>query len=173
MYKRIIIIGSGGSGKSTLAKELAAGLELPVVHLDRLYWLPGYQTVDKADFDHRLLEELSKSEWIIDGNFNRTLPKRLLYCDTVIYLDYPRLISTYGVIKRFFMYRNSNREDMGQGCPERLNLEFLKWVWTFNHRYRPNYMALLSTCKDQKVFIVKNRRETRQLVETLKEDLQA
>ena len=88
--ERIMIIGCGGSGKSTLARELGEKLKLPVVHLDKLFWTPGWVPVSREEFDKRHLAALERDKWIIDGNFDRTIPARLQYCDTVLYLDYSR-----------------------------------------------------------------------------------
>ena len=90
---RVMVIGCGGAGKSTLARKLGEKTGRPVVHLDQIWWAPGnWQHLEKPEFDERLLAELEKPRWIVDGNFNRTIELRLERCDTVIYLDYPRLV---------------------------------------------------------------------------------
>ena len=89
--ERIVIIGCGGAGKSTLARQLGEKLRIPVVHLDKLFWRPGWVQVPKEEFDALLRAELAKEKWIMDGNFDRTIPERLARCDTVIYLDFSRL----------------------------------------------------------------------------------
>lgn len=99
-FKRIMIIGCSGSGKSTLARELTEKTNIPVVHLDNLYWNSEWKPVSNETFDERLSNELEKDSWIIEGNYNRTIPKRLEYCDTVIYLDFSRLTCLLGVLKR-------------------------------------------------------------------------
>ena len=48
-YKRVLIVGCGGSGKSTLARHLGEKTGLPVVHLDRLWWLPGWVERSRED----------------------------------------------------------------------------------------------------------------------------
>ena len=75
-YKRILIIGCGGAGKSTLARQLGKKLNLPVVHLDKIWWLPNWQNRTKEEFDILLKEELTKPCWIIDGNYQRTFEQR-------------------------------------------------------------------------------------------------
>jgi len=95
---KIMIIGCGGSGKSTLAKRLGEKLNLPIIHLDQLFWRSGWKQVSSEEFDSLLHNELSKDFWIIDGNFNRTIQDRLKYCDMVIYLDYSRFICL-GILK--------------------------------------------------------------------------
>ena len=89
--EKVLIIGSPGAGKSMLAFELSVKTGLPLVHLDKLWWQAGWIESDREDFDARLAEELEKPRWIIDGNYSRTLPMRLSGCDTVIFLDFPRL----------------------------------------------------------------------------------
>ena len=79
--ERVLIIGCGGSGKSTLARQLGEKTGLPVVHLDQLFWHPGWVESTKDEIDTKIREELGKSRWIMDGNYNRTLPLRLEKCD--------------------------------------------------------------------------------------------
>ena len=79
----------------------------------------------------------------MDGNFNRTIPERLERCDTVIYLDFSRLACGRGVIKRIVTTHGTVRPDMGEGCPERIDFEFLKWVWNFNKNKRERYYQQL------------------------------
>ena len=40
--RRIAIIGAGGAGKSTLARQLGEVLGIEVIHLDALFWKPGW-----------------------------------------------------------------------------------------------------------------------------------
>ena len=88
--ERIMIIGCGGSGKSTLARQLGEITGLPVVHLDKLFWTPGWVSLSREEFDKVHREAISQEKWIMDGNFDRTIPERLARCDTVIYLDFSR-----------------------------------------------------------------------------------
>ena len=101
--KRILIIGNAGSGKTTFAKALAKKTQLPLIHLDRLFWCGEWEHLSRDEFDTILQKELEKPEWIIDGNFGRTIPHRLKYCDTVFYFDLPTITclwsSTVRVIK--------------------------------------------------------------------------
>lgn len=158
--ERIIIIGKPGSGKSTLALKLGKKFNLPVVHLDKLYWLKGWVEKDKALFRKELEEELKKDKWIIDGNFNKTLEKRLEYCDTVIYLDYPALLCILSVLKRVIKNLGRTRNDMADDCPEKFDIEFLKYIWDFDKKLKNKYYNILASAKDKKVLIFKNRKET-------------
>ncbi|MBQ8621436.1 MAG: DNA topology modulation protein [Oscillospiraceae bacterium] len=157
--KRVVIIGCGGAGKSTLARQLGEKLNIPVVHLDKLFWKPGWAEMPKEEFDALLRQEMAKETWIMDGNFNRTLPGRISLCDTVIYLDFSRFACLLGVLKRVLTTYGTVRADMGEGCPERVDLEFLKWVWNYNKNKREKTYKLLNESTHARVIILKNRRQ--------------
>ena len=159
--ERVMIIGCGGAGKSTLARKLGEKTGLPVVHLDKLFWKPGWESLSRDEFDVLHRRELAKERWIIDGNFDRTIPERLARCDTVIYLDFSRLACLLGVAKRILTTRGTVRPDMGEGCPERFDLDFLKWVWNFNKNKRQRYYEMLNALENKQVYILKSRREVK------------
>ena len=163
--QRILIIGCSGAGKSTLARKLGEKTGLPVVHLDALFWKPGWVESEREVFDARVLAELEKPAWIIDGNYARTLPVRLEKCDTVIYLDFPRWLCILGVLKRVLTTYGTVRPDMPEGCPERFDWEFLKWVWNFNRNNREKTWVQLEKLPAEKVMILKNRREVRRFLQ--------
>ncbi len=169
MYDRILIIGICGSGKSTLARALREKTGLPLVHLDALFWLPGWVERDKAEFDALLLAELEKPRWIIDGNYSRTLPLRLKYCDAVIWLDYNRFTALMGVARRVLTQRGRTRADMGAGCPERFDWAFMKYVWGFNKKNRGKMEQMLAGLNGVAVHRMKNRWQLRQLLRELTE----
>lgn len=98
--ERVIVIGCPGSGKSTFARALRDRTGLPLVYLDRLWHKPDKTTVTKEEFDARLLTELRKETWIMDGNYARTLEIRLSYCDTVFFFDLPTEICLAGAEER-------------------------------------------------------------------------
>jgi len=164
--ERIMIIGCGGSGKSTLARQLGEKTGLPVVHLDKLFWHPGWVESTKEEIDQRIMEAMEEPQWIIDGNYNRTLPKRLEYCDTVIYLDFSTTACLLGVAKRIMTTYGQVRPDMAEGCPERFDLEFLKWVWKFNGKHRKRYYELLAQT-EKNVYIFKNRRQVKKFLNSI------
>ena len=165
--ERILIIGCGGSGKSTLARRLGEKLNLPVVHLDKLYWKPGCVESSKEEIDEKIHIELQKPQWIIDGNYNRTISERMKYCDTVIYLDFSRFACLRGVCKRVLTTYGKVRPDMGEGCPERFDLDFLKWIWNFNKQNRDRYYGMLNNAEGIRTIVLKNRRMVRRFLRSL------
>ena len=165
--ERVIIIGCGGAGKSTLARKMGKKTGLPVVHLDKLFWKPGWVESAKAEIDEIIRREMEQPRWIMDGNYNRTLAQRIARCDTVIYLDFSRIACLLGVIKRVLTTYGTVRPDMGAGCPERFDLEFLKWVWNYNRDRRENNYRLLNEATHAQTVVLKNRRAVRKFLDTL------
>lgn len=165
--ERILIIGCGGSGKSTLAERLGEKTGLPVVHLDKLFWHSGWVESAPEEIDEKISRETEKARWIIDGNYTRTLPMRLERCDTVIYLDFSPFACVRGVLKRVLTNYGKVRPDMGEGCPERFDREFLKWVWTFNKTKRPKLYSMLEAAPDARVIVLKNRRMVRRFLDSI------
>lgn len=161
---RVIIIGCGGSGKSTLSRALSEKTNLPVVHLDKLFWREGWVYIPREEFNTLLREELKKDKWIIDGNYDRTLEERINRCDTVIYLDYPRRTCFLGVFKRVLLNYGKVRPDMAEGCPEKFDLEFMKWIWNFNKNHRDKLYRILNKQKNKKIYIFKNRKQCKEFL---------
>jgi adenylate kinase family enzyme len=167
ILKRVIIIGCGGAGKSTLAQAMGQRTGLPVIHLDQLFWKPGWVERTPEEFDPIVRQELEKDTWIMDGNFSRTLPQRVKRCDTVIYLDFNRLTCLMGVLKRILTTYGTVRPDMGEGCPERWDMDFLKWVWNYNKNKREKNYRLLNEATHAETIVLKNRRSVRRFLKTL------
>lgn len=159
---KIAIIGSGGAGKSTLSKELGDIFHLPVYHLDTYFWKPGWVQTPNDEWDEIVNNLTKKEKWIIDGNYSRTLDFRLKEADLIIFLDMPRPLTMYRIIKRRIIYHGKSRPDMNKGCQEKLDMEFIKWVWNFNKNKRPTLLERLKPyIEQQKVVILKSPKEVK------------
>lgn len=166
--KKIAIIGSGGSGKSTLARQLGELLQLPVYHLDSLHWKPGWVPTPDKEWDQLMDELVLREEWIIDGNYGRTMEARLQAADTIIFLDFPTYKCLYGILKRRYQYRGRTRPDMGKGCEEKIDFEFFNWILTFRRNKRPGILKQLDEVKDRKnILIFHNRRHVKNFLESM------
>lgn len=144
--KRVLIIGSPGAGKTFLSKQLAEKLKLPLIHLDHLYYKPDWVSIEKPEFDKLLQVELEKDSWIMDGNYNRTIPHRIKYADTVICLDYGRWICAWRAIKRCFI----NSIDQAEGCPQKIDFKFLKYIlWDHYIRNSQRILDFKNEHKDE------------------------
>jgi adenylate kinase family enzyme len=144
---RIAVIGSPGAGKSTLARVIADATGLPLIHLDREYWQPGWVEPDKADWQARNAELVAGERWVIDGNYGSSLPARAARATVIVWLDLPTRVCLAGAVRRLLRYRDRVRPDMREGCPERLDAEFMKflhYIATFRRRKRPALVAELA-----------------------------
>jgi adenylate kinase family enzyme len=134
-------MGSSGSGKSTFARRLSEMTGLPFVSLDALFWKRGWVKSDTAEFRGRLTEVAIQPRWIMDGNFPSHLVElRRDACDTVIWFDLPRRSCMFGIMRRIAGSYGQVRPEMAEGCPEKIDFEFLRYVWTYRRQQRPKLL---------------------------------
>lgn len=163
-YKRIMVIGCSGSGKSTFSRKLAEITDLPLIHLDATFWQENWTHLSRGKFDAMLESEVEKDRWIIDGNYNRTLEMRLNYADMVIDFRVPRYLCLVGVVKRYFKYRNTNRPDMAEGCNEKIDFDFLKFIWNFNKKDLPQNDLKIKKYPNATHIIFTNRKQSEEFL---------
>lgn len=122
-------MGYSGAGKSTLARALGDRYGIPVLHMDRVHHAPGWQVRDRKEA-HRMVHEFMKQpQWVIDGNYTKfEYRRRLKEADEIILLELPRTACFARAWRRKINYRNEARPDMAEGCPEKMDLEFMWWL---------------------------------------------
>lgn len=153
--KRILVIGCSGAGKSTFARRLQELTGLPLIHLDLIWHRPDRTNISRDEFDARLAEILEEDEWIIDGDYGRTLEMRLQRCDTVFLLDYPLEVCLEGVESRV----GKPRADM-PWVEQEFDEEFKRWIMDFSERQLPRTYELLERYREERgVVIFKSREE--------------
>ena len=163
-YERILVLGNGGAGKSTFARELGERWQLPVVHLDKLWWLPGWAERSEEEFDALLEGELARPRWVMDGNYGRTLARRLQCCDCAVLLDIPAEECLRSIGARLERYRGRTRPDMTEGCEERIDEEFISWVKGFRENVLGKVTALLEE-SGKEYFLFSSRAQARAWME--------
>ena len=132
--ERIAILGPPGSGKSTLAVKLGQATGLPVVHLDRHFWKPGWVATPRDEWRRHHGALIAQPRWIIDGSYRSTVAERIARANTVVLLDLPRPVYITRALWRTLAGWGHTRPDSADGCPERWDAEFVRYVWTF-HRH--------------------------------------
>lgn len=133
---RIVIIGSPGAGKSTFARRLGDILGIKVYHLDRYFWKSGWHE-ETRDSRIEIQKRLIQNEcWIIEGTYLSSSDERLHAADTIIFLDMPRLLCLFRVLKRRIEYNKKQRPDLAEGCPEKIRFPYLLKVLVFPERGR-------------------------------------
>lgn len=142
--QRVLVVGPCGAGKSTFGFALAEATGLPLFHMDKLNWRPGWTEIGDEALRELLGEVVAGERWIIEGTYGGTLDARLPRADTVVYLDYPIPLCFWRVLKRIARWRGRTRPDMSEGCPERLDMGFLLYVARWNHGSRQRLEARIA-----------------------------
>ena len=152
--KRIIIIGCSGSGKSTLAKRLQSLTGLPLWHLDNIWWKADRTHITREEFDRKLQEILQGDEWIIDGDYSRTIEPRFLRCDTVVFLDLSEEACMEGITERV----GKQRTDI-PWTESVLDPELVDLVRNYRKENRPRVYDLIRKHPDKQVYVFGTRGE--------------
>ena len=152
--KKVLILGCPGAGKSTFARKLRDKTGLPLYYLDMIWHKPDRTTITKQEFDAKLSEIIKQEEWIIDGNYGRTLEMRFEECDTVFFLDLPTNVCLAGAEGRI----GSEREDM-PWQEEELSAEFRDFIINFSRDEIPEINEMLRKYKNKNIIIFKSREE--------------
>lgn len=128
---KIMVIGvSAGAGKSTFARRLGELTGIEVTHLDRLFWKPNWVEAPPEEFSAAQQLVVQQERWIMEGNYAGTVHIREPHADTVIYLELPLRVCLYRVLKRRVQYHGKTRQDIGEGCKEKMDKAFLKFIVT-------------------------------------------
>jgi adenylate kinase family enzyme len=126
MAQRISILGPPGSGKTTLAMQLALKYELPLYHLDKLFFLPNWHK-PKLEAWYTINHEITENDtWILDGNYFDTINLRLLRSTEFVVVLLPPQIRLWRMLKRTFVNWGKIRPDMP--LPDRINPSL--WIKT-------------------------------------------
>ena len=169
-WSRILVIGSGGSGKSTLARRIAERTGLPLIHLDRLYWKPGWVEPPKDEWKATVAGLIAEERWVMDGNYGGTMAERVAAADTIVVLALPRVVCLWRVVRRRFQMAGRQRPDMAPDCPEHLSWEFARWIWTYPATRLPAILRRLAELRpDQRGVVLRSVAEIDAFVASLPE----
>jgi adenylate kinase family enzyme len=158
--QKIAIVGSGGSGKSHVARKLAAVLDLPVIHLDAVYFDDEWNALPMEKFAQAQCALVAAPRWVIDGNYNSTLAIRLKACDTVIFMDISTLAALWGIVSRQI---RDGAGHQGNGVHNRITWDVLKYIATYRRQMRPRVLAKIHEYASghAEVVLLTSRRRTR------------
>ena len=163
--EKVIILGCPGSGKSTFGRDLKAITDLPLYHLDMMFWNSDRTTVAKEVFMKRLKRAMSNSKWIIDGNYNSTMEMRIKECDTVFFLDYPTNVCIEGIESR----KGQLRSDMPWTETDNTDEEFIAFINSFNSESRPAIIDLLKKYSSKNIVVFHSREESEEYLTNISE----
>ncbi len=160
---KIAIIGYSGSGKSTLAKRLAEAIGCEPLYLDTVNFLPNWAVRDREEGRAIVREVMKQNDWVIDGNYRAFLrEERLSEADEIIWMRYPRLVCLARAFRRYWTNRNGQRESLANGCAEKLDWEFIRWILHDGRtRERVNGYREIAARYPQKTVVLRNDRQRR------------
>lgn len=162
--KKVIVIGCPGSGKTTFAEKLNKQTGLPLYYLDAIWHKPDKTHIPREEFDQRISEIFATPEWIIDGNYNRTIEMRLKECDTVFLFDLPTEVCLQGATERI----GKGRYDL-PWLETELDPEFEEFIKDFAKTSLPQIYELIDKYKDGKNIVVfKSREETGEYLKNIR-----
>lgn len=168
--RRWLVVGSGGAGKSTLARALGERLGLPVIHLDREFWRPGWVETPEAEWRARVQTLVQGDAWVMDGNYGGTVELRLPRAQAVVFLDLPAWRCLARVVRRRLTSLFRPRPDLPEGVKDRLDLDFLHWVVTFRWRGRRRLLRKLESDPGVPVYRLRRPSDVRAFLASLPTD---
>ena len=163
--KKVIVIGCPGSGKSTFSKKLNEITNIPLYHLDLMYWNNDKTIVEKEVFLNKTVETLKKESWIIDGNYRSTMELRIKEADTIFFLDYDIDLCLESVINRVG-HKRSNLP----WVEDKLDEEFIDYIKNYQTTNIPYIFELFNKYQNKKIYIFKNRTEAENFLNSINKE---
>ena len=159
---KIAVIGYSGSGKSTLARKLSARFSVPVLHLDSVHFLPDWQERD-SESEQSIVSDfmINNDGWVIDGIYSRlSYDRRMQEADMIVMLLFNRFSSFARAYGRYRANKGRTRADMADGCNEKFDFEFAKWIlYEGRTKKRRERFKILKKAYPEKVTVLKNQRQ--------------
>ena len=156
----VAVVGCGGSGKSYVARELGRLLDLPVTHMDAVYFDDQWNPLPMERFEAVQRELVAGPRWVIDGNYNSTVQVRLEAADTVVFMDLPTHLCLWGILSR--QLRHGRGQNDKNGVYNRITGDVLRYVLGYRRKMRPRVLAKIDQyASGARVIALTSRRETR------------
>ena len=160
---KIAVMGYSGSGKSTLCRKLAEHYQLSLLHLDSIQFLPGWKVrpdAEKQEIVRSFLDE-HPDGWVIDGNYSGLCyAQRCGEADVIIQMLFGRLDCLFRCGRRYRLYKGQSRPDMAEGCNEKMDGEFIRWILRDGRtpKIRERYRKVRERYPE-KVVLLRNQRQ--------------
>ena len=166
---KIAVMGYSGAGKSTLARALGERYGIPVLHFDRVHHAPGWQVRDREEARRIVHEFMEQPQWVIDGNYTKfEYQRRLMEADEIVLLELPRAACFVRAWRRKLRYKYEVRPDMAEGCPEKMDREFMWWLlWKGRGGQKKKWLAEGLEEHWDKVTVLRSQKEIDQYLEGL------
>jgi adenylate kinase family enzyme len=99
--------------------------------------------VEESVFRDRVRQLAATPEWIMDGNYSHTFDIRMPRADTLVWLEHPRTTCLARAARRVLRGYGRVRPDLAPGCPEHVDLAFLRYIWDFPAKQRPGIVGAI------------------------------
>ncbi len=176
---RIKIYGGSCSGKTTLAIQLSNILNIPVFHIDDIFWEENWKMKPSDDFRKEIEEIVSKDRWILDGNYDRVRDIVLPRTSLIVILNTCLFVVFWRLIIRSLARRGIIRKEVTK-LPKKIGQED-RMFSAFRSIFELGYHAIkfrLKRLKEVKnesirilgkenVFVLKNKKQLKQFFQTL------
>jgi adenylate kinase family enzyme len=163
---RVAIVGCGGSGKSYVARELSRLLDLPITHMDAVYFDDQWNPLPMERFEAVQRNLVAAPRWVIDGNYNSTIQLRLETADTVVFMDLPTHVCLWGILSR--QLRHGRGQNDQNGVYNRITGDVLRYVLGYRRKMRPRVLAKIDQhASGARVIMLTSRRQTRHFLRQL------
>ena len=161
--ERVTIVGCGGSGKSYVARELGRLLDLPVIHMDAVYFDDQWNPLPIERFEAVQRELIAAPRWVIDGNYNSTVQVRLEAADSVVFMDLPTRVCLWGILSR--QLRHGRGQNDQNGVYNRITGDVLRYVLGYRRKMRPKVLAKIDRhASGARLIMLTSRRQTRRFL---------
>jgi hypothetical protein len=167
--KRIAVTGPAGAGKSRLAREIGSAYGIEVLHLDALFWRPGWLETPAAEWEARQRRELERDSWIVDAQYDDMIPGWLETADLVVVVDASPLRCLWGVSRRRLGGANGPDAppDSEPAPVHRALATFTRGQWHYRRSVRPRLLARLARRPARQVVLLRTGGETRRFTAQL------
>jgi adenylate kinase family enzyme len=163
---KIVVVGVSAAGKSTFSRKLTHKIDLPLTHMDSIMWKPGWNYIGDDETVRRLDEISSGPQWIIEGYISKEARTFIFdRADSIIYLDYSPLVSSWRYTKRCLKHRNDPRPEL-KGSPENFSFRTLHLVWTKGEAITLNTYLKQVKAQD-KITVLRSPREAKKFLRSI------
>ena len=174
---KILVIGTSGSGKTTLAEKLSKALGIKNIELDALFWKENWTQSSAEEFREKIVDSIKDMQgYVIHGNYNKVKDLTWGNVDTVIWLDYSRVIVMWRVLKRT-IGRIITKEELWAGNKETFRKSFLEkdsillWAWNTYKKRKEQYSLMVkeNPYSIKEFIILKHPKEANELLKKVEE----
>lgn len=166
---KISVIGYSVSGKSTFSEKISKHFNVPLLHIDKVYFSENMKINDKDETIKKIQDFMKQKKWLIDGTYRKIVTERYDKATKIFIFDFNRLKCFYGYIVRYFKYKNKGqRPSMADGNPEKFDFGFVKWIlWDGRKKDSKKLFRNIEKKYEDKVIVFKNRKEVNNYLKQL------